>query len=154
MGMDDVKIGLISDTHGLLRPEAVTALQDCSIILHAGDVGEGVLERLQRVARTVAVRGNTDRGPWAGQLRLTEQIQIAGRNFHIVHDLASFPSIPSGTEIVIHGHTHRWSCAEEDGVWYVNPGSAGPRRFNLPITLGVMIIHNSQIHFERIDIKA
>lgn len=145
-------IGLISDTHGLLRPEAAEALRGCSLILHAGDVGEGVVEKLEKIAPTEVVRGNTDIGSWAAALRITEQVEIAGRSFHIVHDLASFPQIPSGVDVVIHGHTHRWSSLEEDGVWYINPGSAGPRRFDLPITLGLFIIEGSDFSVKRIDL--
>ncbi|MGI6148586.1 MAG: metallophosphoesterase family protein [Limnochordia bacterium] len=144
----------MSDTHGLLRPEVASALKGCSMILHAGDVGEGVLDKLQRISTTVAVRGNTDRWPWGAKLHLTERVQIHNWTFHVVHDLASFPTVPQDTQVVVHGHSHRWSCIEENGIWYVNPGSAGPRRFNLPITLGIAVIEGSQIRFERIDIEA
>lgn len=152
MAADRTIIGLISDTHGLLRPEAADALRGCSRIIHAGDVGEGVLEQLQRIAPTTAVRGNTDMGLWAAKLRMTEQLEVSGYAFHVVHDLAGFPQIPSGVDVVVHGHSHRWSCSEEDGVWYINPGSAGPRRFGLPITLGLLIIEGPDLHVERIEI--
>lgn len=155
MSIDRVKVGLISDTHGLLRPQAQAVLRDCSVILHAGDIGEGVLEKLRSIADTVvAVRGNTDVGTWAQRLRLTEQVEVVGLKFHIVHDLVRFPVVPPDTHVVVHGHSHRWSCVHEDGIWYINPGSAGPRRFTLPITLGVAEIVGSSIRFERIEIEA
>jgi len=104
--MSSIKVGLISDTHGLLRPEAAAALQDCSIILHAGDIGEGVLEKLRRTADTVvAVKGNTDMWPWSKNLRLTEQVEIEGLKFFIVHNLAQFGAVPADVDVVVHGHT-------------------------------------------------
>lgn len=155
MSIDRIKVGLISDTHGLLRPEALEALRGCDTILHAGDVGAGVLEKLKRTFHTVvAVRGNTDWGPWGQTLRWTEQVDVSGLKFYIVHDLSRSPAVPEGVHVVVHGHTHRWSSAQEGGLWYINPGSIGPRRFDLPITLGIAVVEGPNIQLKRITIEA
>jgi putative phosphoesterase len=131
-------IGVISDTHGLLRPEAVAALQGVSQIWHAGDIGTPeVLTQLSAIAPVTAVRGNNDRAPWAREIPETAVIELAGRLIYLLHDLSELDLDPSaaGISLVIHGHTHRPSWLEKHDVSYLNPGSAGPRRFSLPITL-------------------
>ncbi len=135
------RIGIISDTHGLMRPEALQALAGVDHILHAGDVGAPeVLERLRELAPVTAIRGNVDRGAWAQALPETDLVEAAGRFFYLVHDLAALDIDPSAAGVcaVVSGHSHRPAVHRRRGVLYVNPGSAGPRRFNLPVTLGLI----------------
>lgn len=132
-------IGLISDTHGLIRPEAVQALRGSDIIIHAGDVGRpDVLGYLMAVAPVVAVRGNVDAGSWAASLPATETLSFGGHSIYVLHALADLAIDPAaaGISAVISGHTHQPVIEERQGVLYVNPGSAGPRRFRLPVTVG------------------
>ena len=136
---EDVRIlGLISDTHGLLREEAVSALRGSDLILHAGDVGAPeILETLRTLAPVIAVRGNVDTGEWAQALPLTEVIQLKHAMvymLHILEDLDINPAV-AGFHIVVSGHSHKPGQTEKAGVLYVNPGSAGPRRFYLPVTV-------------------
>ena len=131
-------IGLTSDTHGLLRPEALEALTGCELIVHAGDVGKPeILEKLQAVAPVVAVRGNIDTGEWASRLPLTAVVEAKGARIYVIHDVHDLAIDPAaeGFAIVVSGHSHKASREERSGVLYLNPGSAGPRRFRLPITL-------------------
>jgi putative phosphoesterase len=131
-------IGLISDTHGLLRPEAVRALEGCELIVHAGDVGKPeIIEQLQAVAPVVAVRGNIDSGQWAARLPLTAVVPAESARIYVIHDIHELEIDPAaaGFAIVVSGHSHKASREERSGVLYLNPGSAGPRRFRLPITL-------------------
>ena len=133
-----VMFGVISDTHGLLRPEAVAALRGVDGILHAGDVGkEAVLAPLAALAPLVAIRGNVDRGEWAQSLPPTETFEAGGVLVHLVHDLHDLDLDPraAAVRVVISGHSHQPSVREQDGVLYLNPGSAGPRRFKLPVTV-------------------
>jgi putative phosphoesterase len=130
-------IGLISDTHGLLRPEAVRALEGSELIIHAGDVGDPkILDELRRLAPVVAVRGNIDTGA-CSELPVTAVAQAGSALIYVLHDLKALDLKPeaAGFAMVVSGHSHKPSRADRDGVIYVNPGSAGPRRFNLPITL-------------------
>lgn len=132
------KIGLISDTHGLLRPEALVALRGSELIIHAGDVGKPeILEALKQVAPVFAVRGNVDTEPWAKVLPLTEVAEASGALFYVLHDLQQLDLNPAaaGFQFVVSGHSHIPVFQERDGVLYINPGSAGPRRFDLPIML-------------------
>jgi len=132
------RIGVISDTHGLLRPAAVEALRGCEVIIHAGDVGTPeVLEALGRIAPVVAVRGNVDTAPWASRLAATEVVEAGGRHLYVLHQLEQLDLDPvaAGFAAVIYGHSHQPTAEIRRGVLYLNPGSAGPRRFNLPITL-------------------
>ena len=136
-------IGLISDTHDLLRPEARQALAGVAHILHAGDICEDrVLTELADIAPVTAVRGNNDRGAWARSLQATELIEIGGVSLYMVHDLAGLDIDPraAGVCAVIYGHSHQPRIEERDGVLYVNPGSAGPRRFTLPVSVGFLEI--------------
>lgn len=122
----------------MLRPAAVEALRGTDLILHAGDVGKAeILEQLRAIAPVVAVRGNVDSGSWGRSLPLTEMVELAGATIYIVHILEDLDMNPSaaGVHIVVSGHSHKPSSCEKDGVLYVNPGSAGPRRFSLPITV-------------------
>jgi putative phosphoesterase len=131
-------LGLISDTHGLLREEALRALRGSELILHAGDVGEPqVLEKLRDVAPVVAVRGNVDTGEWAQALPLTQAVETGFGTIYMLHILQDLDVIPkaAGFAIVVSGHSHKHGQKEKDGVLYINPGSAGPRRFHLPATV-------------------
>jgi len=136
-----MRIGVISDTHGLLRPEAEKALRGVDLILHAGDVGHPqILERLKNLAPVFAVRGNVDTEPWAQELPETTVVQTDGASFYMLHNLRALDLRPeaAGFHAVISGHTHQAEQWERDGVLYLNPGSAGPRRFQLPVTLALM----------------
>ena len=142
-----LRIGLISDTHGLLRPQALAFLRGCDRILHAGDLcDEDVLAELGSIAPVTAVRGNNDRGPWASALRESERIDIDGIAIHVVHDLARLDIDPvaAGVRVVLYGHSHQPRAEERNGVLYVNPGSAGPRRFRLPVSVGELIVDAGQ----------
>ncbi len=130
--------GVISDTHGLLRSAAVDALQGCSLIIHAGDVGTpDVLAALRVVAPVVAVRGNVDQGAWADALPETETVAVGNQWLYVLHDLKQLDLDPAagGFSAVISGHSHKPAIAQRGGVLYLNPGSAGPRRFHLPVTI-------------------
>jgi hypothetical protein len=143
-----VRIGLVSDTHGLLRPEALGFLAGSDFIVHAGDVCEAaVLETLAAIAPLVAVRGNNDRGAWAGSLRESELVEIGGQFVYVVHDIAGLDIDPAaaGVRVVVSGHSHRPSVDERDGVLYVNPGSAGPRRFSLPVSVAELRIEGDSV---------
>jgi putative phosphoesterase len=136
-----LRIGLISDTHGLLRPEALDHLKTCDRIIHAGDVCDpAVLRELALLAPITAVRGNNDVGSWADRLRDFEMIQAEGVQIGVIHDLAHLGAPPAGMRVVVSGHSHRPGIMESDGVIYVNPGSAGPRRFKLPVTFGELLV--------------
>jgi len=139
-------IGLISDTHGLLRPEAARALAGCDLIIHAGDVGKAeILEQLRAIAPVVAVRGNVDAGEWAERLPLTAEVEAHGARIYVIHDVHELAIDPAaaGFAMVVSGHSHKASREERAGVLYLNPGSAGPRRFRLPITLAVLDLGKS-----------
>ncbi|HKW56030.1 MAG TPA: metallophosphoesterase family protein [Candidatus Acidoferrum sp.] len=131
-------LGLISDTHGLLRSEALRALRGSDLILHAGDVGDpAILTRLAELAPVLAVRGNVDNGPWAADLPLTRVVQAGPARIYMLHILQDLDLSPrdAGFSIVLSGHSHKHGQSEKDSVVFINPGSAGPRRFQLPVTL-------------------
>jgi putative phosphoesterase len=133
-----MRIGIISDTHGLLRPEAQHALLGVQLIIHAGDVGAPeILTQLKLIAPVFAVRGNVDTQPWARELPLTTVVETSGFNFYVLHNLRDLDLKPqaAGFDAVISGHTHQAQQRYDSGVLYLNPGSAGPRRFHLPVTL-------------------
>lgn len=141
--MNTIRIGLISDTHGLLRPEARVALAGVDRIIHAGDICDAkVLAQLREIAPLVAVRGNNDRGAWADDLQEKETLEVDGVMLHVLHDLNELDVEPdtAGFDVVISGHSHKPSIKKERGVLFINPGSAGPRRFRLPISLGFLEI--------------
>jgi uncharacterized protein len=134
----DILVGVISDTHGLLRPEAVDVLRGVELILHAGDVGKPeVLDELRRLAPTFVVRGNVDHGDWASQLPVSEIVEVGGRIFYMLHDIGELDLDPptAGFAAVIFGHSHLPLIETRDGVLFLNPGSAGPRRFKLPVSV-------------------
>jgi putative phosphoesterase len=149
-------IGLISDTHGLIRPEALAALRGSDIIIHAGDVGRpDIIGHLMAIAPVFAVRGNIDGGAWAATLPVTETLTFGGHRLHVIHilpDLAIDP-LAEGISAVIWGHTHVPRIYDKDGVLYVNPGSAGPRRFRLPVTVGRILLEDGELKPEIIELK-
>jgi putative phosphoesterase len=152
-----IKIGIISDTHGLLRQEAMEALAGVDRIVHAGDIGKaGILEKLTEIAPVAAVRGNNDQEPWAAGLPESQLIPVAGRTIFLIHDVKEMDTDlkAAGVHIVVAGHSHRPLIETRDGILFINPGSAGPRRFSLPISLALLEIVNgicsARIH--RLDI--
>jgi uncharacterized protein len=135
-----LRVGLVSDTHNLLRPEVLDYLRGCDHILHGGDIcGDAVLQALRALAPLTAVRGNNDHGAWAGALPEQVTVRLGGIAIHVVHDLHDLV-LPVDARVVVCGHSHKPSVEERDGVLYVNPGSAGPRRFKLPISAGELRI--------------
>ena len=142
-----MRIGVISDTHGLLRPEAVDALRGSRLILHAGDIGSPeILDRLSRVAPVLAVRGNTDTGEWAVDLPIRQTLRAAGKTITVVHDIGDLDSSSrSRSDVVVSGHSHKPGYRLENGVLFFNPGSAGPRRFQLPISVGALSLTAGRI---------
>jgi putative phosphoesterase len=149
-------IGLISDTHGLMRQEALTALKGTDLIIHAGDVGKpGIIEQLRVVAPVVAVRGNVDKGAWASELPMTAVAEAGSVLIYVLHDIQQLDLDPAAAEfnIVVSGHSHKPSRTERAGVMYVNPGSAGPRRFQLPITVARLDLGRSPWSVEFIDLS-
>lgn len=136
-----MKIGVISDTHGLLRPEALAALQGVEHILHAGDVGDiAILSRLRAIAPITAIRGNIDTWGPCAELPATDFVDLSGKIFYLVHSVKDLDINPvvAGVAVVVSGHSHRPSVEERNGILYLNPGSAGPRRFNLPISIALV----------------
>jgi putative phosphoesterase len=152
-----LRVGLISDTHGLLRPEALRLLEGSDAIVHAGDIGdEKILETLRGIAPVTAVRGNNDTSPWARSIAETEVLQAGEALIYVIHDLALLDIDPgaAGMHAVISGHSHKPRSEVKDGVLFVNPGSAGPRRFKLPISVGSLRIEGTRITAELREISA
>ena len=148
-------VGLISDTHGLLRPEALAALQGSDLIIHAGDVGAPeILDQLGALAPVVAVKGNVDTGPWAARLPATAIAEAGSALIYVLHDLAQLDLDPAAAQfhIVVSGHSHKPSRTERNGVMYLNPGSAGPRRFQLPITIARLDLRAQPWGVEFVDL--
>jgi putative phosphoesterase len=140
-----LRIGLISDTHGLLRPEALAWLAGSDHIVHGGDIGGAeILEALARIAPLSVVRGNNDTAPWARELPESLTLTFGAVRVHVLHNLAELDAAASAT-VVVSGHSHRPRIERRDGVWYVNPGSAGPRRFKLPISVGELRIDGGTV---------
>jgi len=143
-----LRVGLISDTHGLLRSEAVAALQGCDFIVHGGDIGNaGILATLQAIAPLTVVRGNNDQEPWADGIAEIEFLRVGGVLVYAIHDLSQIDIDPAAAEVrvVVSGHSHQPKIEERDGVLYVNPGSAGPRRFKLPIAIAELIVDGKTV---------
>ena len=149
-------IGVISDTHGLVRPQAIEALAGVDMILHAGDVGNSaVLDTLRKIAPVVAVRGNNDRGEWAESLPDWEVVEIGAVSIYMLHDVKEIDISPAGAfQVVVSGHSHKPAVEERRGVLYVNPGSAGPRRFSLPISLAHLRVEGSTVNAKLIELAA
>lgn len=150
-----VRIGLISDTHDLLRPEARAFLMGSDFIVHAGDICErSILEELETIAPVTAVRGNNDKGPWAKALNGTEFLQVGEFFLYAIHDLAELDIDPvaAGVRVVVSGHSHKPLVEERNGVLFVNPGSAGPRRFRLPIAVGEVILNGTSVSARTVEL--
>jgi putative phosphoesterase len=148
-------VGVISDTHGLLRPEAVEALHGSQHIIHAGDIGDkNIIPVLEQIAPVTAIRGNIDHAPWTKKFPETEVIELDGVGFYIIHDVHAIDLNPraAGFAAVISGHSHKPHQELKDGVLYFNPGSAGPRRFRLPISIGRLQIQNGKVTAEVINL--
>lgn len=143
-----MRIGVISDTHGLLRPEAITALAGAEHILHAGDVGDpAILSRLRQIAPVIAVRGNIDEGGPCAALPAVEWIELAGHTIYMLHDVHQLDLKPesAGIAVVVSGHSHQPLIEHRRGVLFLNPGSAGPRRFRLPVSLAWLELSNAGV---------
>jgi putative phosphoesterase len=150
------RVGLISDTHGLLRPEAVAFLRGSDRIVHAGDVGDvEVIEGLGKLAPVTVVRGNNDKGPWAQAIAETEVLRVDDVLIYVLHDIAELDLDPAaaGFRVVMFGHSHRPCTETRDGVLYVNPGSAGPRRFKLPICAGELQIAGDSVDARIVELN-
>jgi putative phosphoesterase len=148
-------IGVISDTHGLLRPEAIEALRGSELIIHAGDVGDPeILDHLRELAPVVAIRGNVDYGNWAKALPSTANVGFEGHTIHVRHILDEVMPVPAGVSAIVYGHSHKPSIENRNGVLYLNPGSAGPRRFRLPVTIAHMSVIKGKLTARVIELSA
>lgn len=151
-----LRVGVISDTHGLVRPSAKEFLQRSDLIIHGGDICDAdVLAELSSIAPVTAVRGNNDKGAWAQELRETELVQLGGIFIYVIHDLAELDIDPeaAGVRVVISGHSHRPMIQEKGSVLYVNPGSAGPRRFRLPISIAEITVSGTSVSARLVELE-
>ncbi|GJL66779.1 MAG: phosphoesterase [Nitrospirales bacterium] len=149
-------IGVISDTHGLMRLEALKALDGSALIIHAGDIGSPtVLDALKQIAPVLAVRGNNDRESWGQEMPLTEKVDVGGHALYVLHELdhLDFDPVAVGLSSVIYGHSHKPLAEHRNGVLYLNPGSAGPRRFRLPITVARLFVENEKLDCEIVKLS-
>ena len=151
-----IRIGLISDTHGLLRPEAADVLRGSDFIVHAGDIGENVLEPLATIAPVTVVRGNNDRAPWAARINETECLRFGEITLYALHDLAGLDIDPraADVDVVVTGHSHRPKIERRGGVLYVNPGSAGPVRFHLPVSVALMQVTGRDVNVRIVELES
>ena len=150
-------IGVISDTHGLLRPEAIAALRGSDYVIHAGDVGDpSILDALAEIAPVTAVRGNVDHGDWANKLPATNVLEVGKVSIYVLHNLQDLDLKPEAAKFsaVVFGHSHVPEQEEKNGVLYFNPGSAGPRRFRLPISVGRLRLVNGKLSSEIVNLDA
>ena len=148
-------IGLISDTHGLVRPEALKALEGVELIVHAGDIGKPeVLNRLQAIAPVAAIKGNNDTAPWARHIPEILDLHVKDRTLRVIHNVRDSESNlhEAGIDVVISGHSHKPSLESRDNVLFVNPGSAGPRRFKLPVTVGLLLLRKAEVTAEIVEL--
>jgi putative phosphoesterase len=151
-----MKIGLISDTHGLLRPQALAALQGCDQLIHAGDIGKPqILDALREIAPLTVVRGNNDMADaWAQDVPLEALLQVGSVGIYITHILADVPEVlPSGVQVVVVGHSHKPLIEQRHGILFINPGSAGPRRFKLPVTVAVLTVDEGGVVGELVGLE-
>jgi putative phosphoesterase len=154
--MSALVVGVISDTHALVRSEAIAALEGSDLIIHAGDIGSpDVIARLREVAPTVAVRGNNDTGRWAADLPVSEIVEAGGMRFYVLHEIRKLDLDPgvAGFAAVVSGHSHKPRIDWRDGVLYLNPGSAGPRRFRLPVTVARVRVSGSQLEATIVELS-
>ena len=157
MSERDLTVGVISDTHGLLRPQAVAAMRGADLIIHAGDVGNpDIVKALADIAPTFAVRGNVDTAAWAADLPVTELVDVGTRQFFVLHQIAEldFDPAAAGFAAVVFGHSHQPLIETREGVLFLNPGSAGPRRFNLPIAVARVNVSGGRLHPEIVELEA
>ena len=150
-----LRIGLISDTHGLLRPDALDHLRGCHHIVHGGDIGSlRILEELAALAPLTAVRGNNDRDDWARHVPETAVVQCGAVRIYVIHDLSelAIDAAAEGVRVVVSGHSHQPRLEERQGVLYVNPGSAGPRRFRLPIAVGELVVDGDRVEARIVEL--
>ena len=153
---DAFTIGIISDTHGLLRPESLDVLQNSDLIVHAGDIGSPlVIKGLENLAPVIAVRGNMDSETWACKIPVTDMFEAKGLFVYVIHDIARLDVVPetTGIRIIISGHTHKPRIREEKGVLYINPGSAGPRRFTYPVSVSVLELNCGSVNAKIIKLN-
>lgn len=146
-----INIGVISDTHGLLRPEALETLSGSEMIIHAGDIGaQSILDQLEEIAPVRVIRGNVDWEPWTQHIPLRDFVEAGACSIYVLHDIGTLDIDPvaSGVNMVIYGHSHKPDLREKDGVWYLNPGSAGPRRFDYPVSVARLEIRGEKIETE------
>jgi uncharacterized protein len=150
-----LRVGLISDTHGLLRPEARAFAGACDYIIHGGDIGSAaILDELSALAPLIAVKGNNDRQAWAAHLPETEMIRVGGVFIYIIHDLSQLDIEPhaAGAQVIVSGHSHKPQVELRDGILYVNPGSCGPRRFNLPLSVGEIRVEGTKVRARTLEL--
>jgi uncharacterized protein len=150
------RVGVISDTHGLVRPSAIEFLRGSDLIIHGGDICDAaVLAELSSIAPVTAVRGNNDKGAWAEELRETEFVKVGGVFIYVIHDLAELDIDPeaAGVRVVVSGHSHQPMVEERGGVLYVNPGSAGPRRFRLPISAAEITVNDTKVSARMVELE-
>jgi len=148
-------IGVISDTHGLLRPEAQVALAECEHILHSGDVGDAaILDSLRKIAPVTAIRGNVDTSGACAELPETEMVELGGVVFYLVHSVnwLDLDPVAAGVQVVVSGHSHKPSVERKNGVVYLNPGSAGPRRFSLPVSVGLITVSGGTVQARIVEL--
>ena len=153
---ESIIVGLISDTHGRLRAEALDVLRGSDFIVHAGDIGDpAILTELARIAPVTAIRGNIDKAVWAASIPETKVLDVGGVRIYVIHNVADLDLDPAaaGFQCVVHGHSHQPGMKEQDGMLYVNPGSAGPRRFSLPISVGRLVVEDGVVSAELVEIK-
>jgi putative phosphoesterase len=154
--MSEVLVGIISDTHGLVRLEAVRALKGSELLIHAGDIGNPqVIEQLHEIAPTFVVRGNNDRGAWAADLPVTQVVEVGELLFYVLHEISQLDVDPAiaGFAAVVSGHSHQPSIQFRGGVLYLNPGSAGPRRFSLPVAVARVHVSGRQMRPEIVELR-
>jgi putative phosphoesterase len=150
-----LRVGLVSDTHGLLRPEVRMFLVGCDYIIHGGDIGARIiLEELEALAPVVAVRGNNDTESWAKRLRKTELVRVGGVFVYVIHDLTQLDteSTSAGVRAVVSGHSHKPRIDEREGILYINPGSCGPRRFKLPVSVGEILVEGARVRARTLEL--
>jgi putative phosphoesterase len=150
------RLGIISDTHGLLRPEAAAFLQGCDHIVHAGDIGNAqVLARLTSIAPVTAVRGNNDNAAWAEAVAETERFEFSGIHVYAIHDLSllKMDASTAGVQVVVSGHSHKPLIEKRDAILFINPGSAGPRRFKLPISVAELLVESGIVSARIVELQ-
>ena len=155
IALDEGRIGLISDTHGLVRPEAIAALRGVELIVHAGDIGKSeVLDALQAIAPVAAIKGNNDKEPWARDIPEILDLHVNDRILRVIHNVRDIKAdrASAGIRVIISGHSHKPSVVTRDGVLFVNPGSAGPRRFKLPVTVGLLLLQKADVRAEIVEL--